>query len=129
MGLALNVGCDVAVDIGARSSAQSWQITAEILETRRCPPESELMFVVTELLTLIKIVSLKQCFRTLELLVSVVILVVEVSNFLVHRLDRCSCFIGSCLRDQRDWSDVALRVVTQINARDEAGIDEISLKA
>ena len=51
MGLALNVGSDVAADIGARSGAQSWQVTAEIFESRRCPPETQRMGVVAQFLT------------------------------------------------------------------------------
>src|SRR6476646_3048949 len=129
MGLALNVGSNVATDVGAGSGAQSWQITAEIFESRRCPPETQRMGIVAQLLTRVEVVSFEKCFGTLELFVGVVVLVVEVSHFFVEGFDRSSCFIGSRLRDERDWSNVALRVVTQIDSGHQTRIDEVSLKS
>src|SRR6185369_10256539 len=129
MGLALNVGGDVTADVGARSSAQSWQITAEVFESRRRPPETQRVCVVAQLLTRIKIVGFEKCLGAFELLVCVVILVVEVCDFFIEGFDCCSCFVRSRLRDKRDWSNVALCVVTQINARNQTRIDEVTLKS
>ena len=76
-----------------------------------------------------EIVGFEKRFRAFELFVRVVILVVEVGDFVVEGFDRCSCLVGSCLRDERDWTNVALRVVTQVDARDQTRIDEVSLKS
>jgi len=128
MGLALNVSRDVTADVGARRGAQPREIATEVLESRRRPPKTQRVRVVAQLLARIKIVRLEQCLRTFELLVGVVVLVVEVRDFFVHRFDRGARFVRRGLRDQRDWANVALRVVTEVDGRDQARIDKISLK-
>ena len=96
--LALNVSRDITADVGARSASQVAEVAAEIIDAGRRPPEAERLRVLVELFARIKIVSFQQGLGALELFVGVIVLVVEVRDFVVDRFERG---LALC----REWSE------------------------
>src|SRR5437870_410230 len=111
MWLALNIGRDITVYVGARSPAQICQVATEIIDAGRRPPESQRLGVLVKLFARIKIIGFQQRLRAVELFVGEVILVVKVRDFVVDRLEGGLGFVGRGLRDDTDRSYVSLSVI------------------